>query len=64
MEKLKTPAEQRVILHDTSWETYERLLADNENNSVPRLVYDRGELEMTGPSPEHERFNRRIAQLA
>jgi Uma2 family endonuclease len=63
METVKTPAEQRVVLHNIGWDTYERLLADHENNSAPRLTYDRGELEIMSPSPEHERFNRRIAQL-
>jgi Uma2 family endonuclease len=63
METVKTPAEQRVTLHNISWNTYERLLADNENNSAPRFTYDRGELEVMSPSPEHEKFNRRIAQL-
>ena len=63
METVKSPAEQRVVLHNIAWETYERLLADNENNSAPRFAYDRGELEIMSPSPEHEKFNRRIAQL-
>src|SRR5918995_2406382 len=63
METVKSPAEQRVVLHNISWNTYERLLADHENNSAPRLTYDRGELEIMSPSPEHEKFNRRIAQL-
>ncbi|HWS81574.1 MAG TPA: Uma2 family endonuclease [Rubrobacter sp.] len=63
METVKTPAEQRVVLHNIGWNTYERLLADHENNSAPRFTYDRGELEIMSPSPEHEKFNRRIAQL-
>jgi Uma2 family endonuclease len=63
METVKSPAEQRVVLHNIGWNTYERLLADHENNSAPRLTYDRGELEIMSPSPEHEKFNRRIAQL-
>ena len=63
MEKVKSPAEQRVVLHNIGWDTYERLLADHENNSAPRFTYDRGELEIMSPSPEHEKFNRRIAQL-
>jgi Uma2 family endonuclease len=63
MATVKTPSEQRVVLHNIGWATYERLLADNENNSAPRLAYDRGELEIVSPSPEHEKFNRRIAQL-
>ena len=52
-----------MVLHNIGWNTYERLLADNENYSAPRCAYDRGELEITSPSPEHEKFNRRIAQL-
>ncbi len=63
METIKSPAEQRVALHNISWSTYERLLADNETNSAPRFTYDRGELEIMSPSPEHEKLNRRIAQL-
>ena len=63
METVKTPAEQRVVLHNIGWNTYERLLADHENNSAPRFTYDRGELEIMSPSPEHEAFNRSIALL-
>jgi len=63
METVKSPAEQRVVLHNVSWGTYERLLNDHENNSAPRFTYDRGELEIMSPSPEHEKLNRRMAQL-
>ena len=63
VETVKTPAEQRVVLHNVGWETYERLLADHESDSAPRFTYDRGELEIISPSPEHEKLNRRIAQL-
>ena len=52
-----------MVLYNIGWNTYEHLLADNENNSAPRCAYDRGELEIMSPSPEHEKFNRRIAQL-
>ena len=47
----------------SSWNTYERLLEDHENNSAPRFTYDRGELEIMSPSPEHEAVNRSIALL-
>jgi Uma2 family endonuclease len=60
METVKTPAEQRVVLHNIGWNTYELLLADHENNSAPRFTYDRGELEIMRPNPEHERINRTI----
>jgi Uma2 family endonuclease len=63
METIKSPAEHRIILHNTSWETYERLMKERGESRVPRFTYDRGELEIMSPSTEHERFNRRIAQL-
>lgn len=63
METVKSPAEQRVVLHNVRWETYERLLAEHADSSAPRFTYDRGELEIMSPSPEHERVNRRLAQL-
>lgn len=55
--------DQRVILHGVAWDTYERLLADHVNSSAPRFTYDRGELEILSPSPEHERDNRKLALL-
>ena len=63
METIKSPAEHRVILHNTSWVTYERLVKERGESRVPRFAYDRGELEIMSPSPEHEKLNRRIAQL-
>jgi Uma2 family endonuclease len=63
METVKSPAEHRVILHNTSWVTYERLMKERGESRVPRFAYDRGELEIMSPSTEHEKFNRRIAQL-
>jgi Uma2 family endonuclease len=54
MEKIKSPAEHRIILHNTSWETYERLMEERGESKVPRFAYDRGELEIMSPSAEHE----------
>ena len=31
-----------VALPHVGWDTYERLLADDEERQVPRLTYDRG----------------------
>lgn len=58
-----SPSEERVILHNVSWATYERLLADFANHSVPHLTFDRGVLEIMTPLPEHEKYNRLIALL-
>ena len=63
MDTVKSPAEQRVLLHNVGWETYQRLLTDHTDSSTPRFTYDRGELEIMSPSPEHEVVNRRLAQL-
>jgi Uma2 family endonuclease len=63
METVKSPAEQRVVLYDVSWETYEHLLADHLDNSVPHFTYDRGVLAIVSPLPEHERINRTLSLL-
>lgn len=63
METVRSLPEQKVLLRNISWETYEHLLADHQDNSAPRFTYDRGMLEIMSPLPEHEKINRRIAQL-
>ena len=55
--------EERIFLSHVSWETYECLLADHENSSVPRFTYDRGALEIMRPPLRHERYKRAIEQL-
>jgi Uma2 family endonuclease len=58
-----TPPEQRVVLRNVSWETYERLLAENLDHSAPRFTYDRGVLEIMSPSAEHEWYNQLLSDL-
>ena len=60
MPTVLSPPEARVILHSISWSLYEQLLAEHEEKSSPRFAYDRGELEITVPSYEHEELNRLI----
>jgi len=60
MSTVLSPPEARVILHNINWSLYEQLLAAHEDKSSPRFVYDRGELEITVPSYEHEELNRLI----
>lgn len=55
--------EQRVVMRNVSWETYERLLEDHVSCSAPRFTYDQGVLEVMGPSPEHEWYNGLISDL-
>lgn len=57
------PAEHRIVLNHVSWDTYERLLADHIDRSVPRFTYDRGVLEIVSPSTPHEEDNRTLAML-
>ncbi len=57
------PPAQRVILGNVSWTTYESLLADHLDRSVPHFAYDRGVLEIVCPSTPHEEDNRTLALL-
>jgi Uma2 family endonuclease len=63
MTAILNPPEQRVLLHNVSWNTYERLLMDLNDSCAPRLTYDRGTLEIMSPASEHERHNRTIARI-
>ncbi|MBA2597916.1 MAG: Uma2 family endonuclease [Chloroflexota bacterium] len=47
-------ADARIVLQHVNWDTYERLLADDEGRRVPRMTYDQGVLELVTPSMPHE----------
>ena len=53
--KTLAPPEQIVQLSGISWQTYETLLAEIGDRPI-RLTYNRGNLKIMVPSPEHERF--------
>ena len=38
METIKSPAEQKVTLHNVGWETYERLMQERGESRVPRFA--------------------------
>ncbi|GMR22969.1 MAG: Uma2 family endonuclease [Acidobacteriota bacterium] len=63
MATVSAALEQRVVLNNVSWETYEKLLEDLVDSSAPRLTFDRGTLEIMSPTFEHERFNRLLASF-
>jgi Uma2 family endonuclease len=63
MAAIRTPQEQRVVLRNISWQTYERLLAEHESSGAPRFTYDRGTMEIMSPLPRHERFARALESL-
>jgi Uma2 family endonuclease len=58
------PPEHRVLLHNISWETYERLIAENGETCGTRFFYDSGELEIMTVSKGHETPNRKLAAIA
>ena len=52
-----------MLLRNVSWETYERLMDEREERRVPRFFYDRGVMEISSPSKEHETVARVVALL-
>jgi Uma2 family endonuclease len=63
MATILNPPEQRIILRNVSWETYERLLTENIANSNPRFTYDRGVLEIMSRSAEHGELSHMLTLL-
>jgi len=61
-------AEQRTVLHNISWETFETLLAETGEHRGSRFAYEDGTLEIMTPLFEHEnpkiQFDRFILILA
>jgi len=57
------PPEERVVIHDVSWETYQRLLTESVNNCGTRFTYDDGELEIMVVNAGHETPNRTLASI-
>ena len=54
---LLTPPDEMIHLSGISWQTYETLLTELSDRRL-RLTYNRGNLEIMTPSPEHERFKK------
>ncbi len=63
MGNVLTLPEQRVVLEDVSWETYEHLLSDHLDKSAPRFTFDQGRLEIMSPSSEHEEYKQALTML-
>jgi Uma2 family endonuclease len=59
---VNTPV-QHIVLEHVSWETYESLLADYVDQSVPHFTYDRGKLEIVSPLTNHEADNRTLGTV-
>ena len=54
MATVASPAERLVALKGVSWETYERLLAEHQDQSGTRFTYNEGTLEIMVLSARHE----------
>ena len=63
MGNVLTLPEERVVLQNVSWETYEHLLSDHVDASAPRFTFDRGMLEIMSPSSEHEEYRQALSLL-
>ncbi len=58
-----TPAEQRVLLSNISWQLFESLLQEMGEHRSTRLAYYKGKLELMTPLWEHENPNRKIEAM-
>jgi Uma2 family endonuclease len=56
-------ADHIVVLHDVTWEDYERLLEIRGDRSAPRISYLEGEVEIMSPSKDHEQIKSYIGHL-
>jgi Uma2 family endonuclease len=52
-----------LVIPQSSWEEYERLLEDLVGRPGVRVTYDRGRLEIMSPSPEHEEYKELILRI-
>ncbi|MBD2209851.1 Uma2 family endonuclease [Nostoc linckia FACHB-104] len=53
----------RVILRNISWQTYQFLVKDFEQQPAMRLTYDRGLLEIRMPLDPHETYRKLLGRL-
>src|SRR4051794_39280547 len=62
MATVQIAPEQRVLLHNVSWQTYETLLEEVNSRGV-RLTYDNGSLEIMTVSHGHENYGRLLGRF-
>lgn len=58
-----TQTEQRILIRNVEWETYETFLSALGDHSSVRLSFYRGDLELTSSSPAHEYYKRMVGRL-
>jgi Uma2 family endonuclease len=55
--------EQRTVLHNISWETFEAILRDTGEDRGSRFAYQDGTLEIMTPLFEHENYKCNFGNL-
>jgi Uma2 family endonuclease len=63
MSTVKIPSSQRLVLFGVSWPEYGRMLRAFAHRRAVKLTYDRGTLEITTLSHEHETQDRILGRL-
>ncbi len=63
MDTQSIAGEQRIVLENIRWQTFEMLLEDLGDNRAALLAYDKGLLEIMSPLMSHEYYNRLIDRL-
>ncbi len=63
LESRRVAAGQSVCMDGISWVFYEAFLSELGERSAHRLSYDRGELHIMSPSPEHEAYARILGRV-
>jgi Uma2 family endonuclease len=62
MSTVRSPIRQRLVLTGVDWPTYRRVLHVFAGRRL-RITYDRGNLEITTLSPEHECYKKLLGRL-
>ena len=55
--------EQRIIFRSLSWQAYQQILCAVGERRSARLIYDRGDLEITMPLEDHEFYSELIGRF-
>jgi len=63
MAAIATQPLERVVLHDLSWDLYDRLLGELGDSPSTRLTYDNGLLQIMVISAAHDAPNRTLASI-
>ncbi len=53
----RAASEQRAVLRNISWQTFETMLAEMGEDRASRITYDQGMLEIMTPLMPHEHWN-------